>query len=165
MRLLVMRHAKSDRSAVPGGDHERPLNARGRRAADAMGAWLTAAGEAPGLVITSSAVRARQTAERAAAAGAWDAPVVVEASFYGTTPDAVVARVAEEDDALDAVLVVGHEPVWSLLVGALCGGGRVRLPTAAVAITEPLVSRWRDVVPGCAELRALVPVKLVAPEG
>lgn len=163
MRLLVMRHAKSDSAAGAASDHDRPLNERGRRAADAMGTWLSAVGEAPDLVLTSSAVRARTTAERAAAAGGWRAPVEVEEAFYGTTPDAVVARLARAGDAHEAVLVVGHEPVWSELVAALCGGGRVRMPTASVAIMEPIVPRWRDLRLGCAELRALVTPKLITP--
>ena len=163
MRLLVMRHAKSDWATGAMSDHGRPLNERGRRAADAMGAWLSAVGEAPDLVLTSSALRARTTAERAAAAGGWKAPIVVEDAFYNATPETVVARVARAADAHEVVLVVGHEPIWSELVAALCGGGRVRMPTAAVAIIEPIVPRWRDLRLGCAELRALVTPKLLAP--
>ena len=38
-RLILLRHAKSDYPlGVP--DHDRPLNERGRRDADAAGAWL-----------------------------------------------------------------------------------------------------------------------------
>ena len=39
-RLILMRHAKSDWSGHVSSDHDRPLNERGRHAADALGAWL-----------------------------------------------------------------------------------------------------------------------------
>ena len=41
-RLILMRHAKSDWNHPGLADHDRPLNKRGRKAAPAMGAWLTA---------------------------------------------------------------------------------------------------------------------------
>ncbi len=58
--LLIIRHAKSDwESGAP--DHERPLNARGRREAPKLGKHLAALGLRPDLVVCSDAARARQT--------------------------------------------------------------------------------------------------------
>ena len=67
--LLVMRHAKSDWGAPLGDDHERPLADRGVKAARRMGCFLTDSGSVPQLVISSTAVRARTTAELAAEPG------------------------------------------------------------------------------------------------
>ncbi len=55
--LLLLRHAKSDRSGA--GDHERPLNKRGRSSARRIGTTLSLIHPEPGKVLTSSAVRAR----------------------------------------------------------------------------------------------------------
>ena len=69
--IILFRHGKSDWDAPSGSDHERPLAARGRKAADAMGRFLSEKGEVPELAIASSAVRARDTLDRAVRAGEW----------------------------------------------------------------------------------------------
>lgn len=85
--LLVMRHAKSDWNADYGRDHDRPLNQRGVRSARYMGQLLSEEGKVPDLVITSTAVRARSTAQLANDAGDWDAEIVLDSNLYGSMPE------------------------------------------------------------------------------
>ena len=85
-RLILLRHAKSDWAADYGGDHERPINQRGHRAAEAMGRWLSLTGHAPDHVVSSSAVRARTTAEVAAAGGDWEADIEIDSVVYEAAP-------------------------------------------------------------------------------
>src|ERR1700710_274986 len=59
-RLILLRHAKSDRPAGV-ADRERPLNDRGRRAAAAVGAHLAREGFRPDLDLVSAAARTRET--------------------------------------------------------------------------------------------------------
>lgn len=138
-RLLVMRHGKSDWS-VGAPDHDRPLKGRGRRAADAMGRLLSDIGEAPDHVITSSAVRARTTAQRAAAAGAWQAPIEVTDALYHASVEQVLRTVADAPD-VERLLVAGHEPTWSALVAHLTGGD-VAMKTATVAAVDLHARAW-----------------------
>lgn len=157
--LLVMRHAKSDWSSPSGDDHERPLAARGINAARRMGTFLAGAGTSPQLVISSTAVRARTTAELAVEAGSWKCPIVTVADFYAGDPDRVLDVVRETEDDVDRVLIAGHEPTWSTLVSWLIGGGRVRMPTAAVACLDLRHERWIDLAPATCELRWLLTPK------
>lgn len=158
--LLLLRHGKSDWDA-PGGrdaDAERPLNARGRRAAAAMGAFLTATGNTPDAAVTSPAVRARTTLELAAGAGGWGCPVRVVDDLYGGGPEAVLAVVRAEPAATGRLLVVGHEPTWSTTVELLTGAA-VRFPTATLACVE--LDDWAGAAPGTGTLAWLVPPRLV----
>ncbi|MEK7793296.1 MAG: histidine phosphatase family protein, partial [Candidatus Hydrogenedentota bacterium] len=66
--LLVMRHAKSGPAQHGMEDHARPLNERGRQDAPQMGRFLAQQGLRPGVVISSTAKRARKTAELVAKA-------------------------------------------------------------------------------------------------
>jgi len=161
--LLVMRHAKSDWDASFDADRDRPLAARGRKDAPRMGRFLTAVGHIPDLVIASTAVRARSTAEMAAAAGRWKCQVKVDDCFYGAVPDEVLAEIAGVADRHDRLLVVGHEPTWSGLVGLLVGGCAVRMPTAAVACIEigGPTAGWDALEPGSGELQWLVTPRLL----
>ena len=144
-----MRHAKSDWSAGV-ADHERPLNARGRAAADAMGRHLTAAGEAPDHVLTSSAVRARTTAERAAAAGRWDAPIEIAPDLYETWPQGALEVVLGAPDVA-SLMIVGHQPTWSGLVAHLTGGA-VSVPTGTVVGIDLFVATWDEVLDAQGEI-------------
>ena len=61
MRLLLIRHAKSDWAEPALPDHDRPLARRGARDAPAMGAWIAAQGLAPAHVVCSTSIRTRMT--------------------------------------------------------------------------------------------------------
>lgn len=60
-RLILMRHAKSSWGDPSLADHDRPLNARGRHAAQQMAEAMLVRGLLPDMIICSSATRARQT--------------------------------------------------------------------------------------------------------
>lgn len=158
--LLIMRHAKSDWSVHGTSDHERPLAPRGVTAAGVMGQFLARCGKTPQLVLSSTAVRARTTVELAAKAGVWDCPMELVEAFYGCGPDTVIGHLAAAAGLPDRVLIAGHEPAWSGLVTEL-GGGRVRMPTAAVALLDIGGRSWREIAPGRGVLRWLVTPKLV----
>lgn len=158
--LQLLRHAKSDWGAGA-SDHERPLNDRGVRAATAIGRFLATTGRAPERVLTSSAVRARTTAERAIASGRWDTDLVVLDELYLPSVDGVLAAVAEHGDDVGTLMVVGHEPTWSGLVGHLTSAV-VRYPTAALAVLDLHVRRWSEVdLATRGELHAFVPPRLL----
>lgn len=142
-RLMLMRHGKSDWDASYGADHDRPLAPRGERSARAMGELLRAMGEIPDLVVTSSAVRAEATAELARIAGGWDCPLRVDDNLYGAGPDEVLAIAVEHGDGTERLMLIGHEPTWSLLVRQLTGA-RAPMKTASVAAIDLAGPSWRD---------------------
>ena len=143
--IILFRHGKSDWDAGYAADHDRPLAKRGRNAAATMGAMLARAGQLPDRVLTSSAVRARETVRLAAEAGSWTCPVEVVPEFYESSPARVLARLREEDDAASSLLLAGHEPTWSTLASELTGGGFLRFPTAAMARIDLEIEGWSHI--------------------
>lgn len=137
-----MRHAKSDWSAEYDRDHDRPLNERGLRSALLMGRLLRALDLTPDLVLTSTAVRGRDTARLAAEAGGWGAPIVEESGFYGGSPDSVL-EIASRTEKADRLMLIGHEPVWSELARRL-SSRKVEMKTATVAVIETPIRDWAD---------------------
>ncbi len=148
--LLLMRHAKSDWNASYGADHDRPLNQRGVRSARTVGRLLSAAGEVPDLIVTSTAVRARTTAELAAEAGDWDCEIRLDERLYGSGPDTVLGVAAETGDA-NRLMLVGHQPTWSSLVYAV-SGDQVDMKTANVAVIELEIETWPEIVGAVGQL-------------
>ncbi|MEU5208645.1 histidine phosphatase family protein [Streptomyces sp. NPDC020742] len=157
-RLVVLRHAKSARP--PGmADHERPLAARGERDAPAAGRWLRTADCIPDLVICSTATRARQTWELAAAQLPAPPPVRHEPRLYAADATDLLAVVRETPDTVRTVLLVGHSPSVQELVLLLAQEAlsdaleraREKFPTCALAVLAQ-----HDPWPGAAPRGALL---------
>jgi phosphohistidine phosphatase len=111
-----------------------------------MGRRLTEMAAAPHHVISSTALRARTTAELACEAGGWGLDVSLEPRFYGTGPGEV-AEVVRAVGGFERLMIVGHQPTWGMLVQALAGES-VEMRTATVAIIEFPVDRWSDIAEG-----------------
>ena len=65
-RLLLLRHAKAERSQPGGRDHDRVLTQRGRADAKTLGAYLARHRLVPDRALVSTAARTRETWERVA---------------------------------------------------------------------------------------------------
>ena len=138
---MLLRHAKSDWSAVYGADHERPLNKRGTRAARAVGVAVARSGEIPNYAITSSATRALSTLELASDAGGWHTEVVVSPALYSSSSTGVLEVAASAPDTAQRVMLVGHEPTWGAVVEVLTGA-RVTVKTATLMVVDLYASSW-----------------------
>lgn len=161
--LILLRHGKSDWRADYGGDdRERPLARRGRKAAQTIGRFLARAGHVPDAAITSRALRAEETLRLAMAAGGWTCPARSAEALYGGGVSGLLAEIHKEPAATDVLLAVGHEPTWSEAAALLVGGGRLRLPTGAVARIDLEVDRWEEVGPGTGVLAWSVVPRLLA---
>jgi phosphohistidine phosphatase len=66
--LLILRHAKSDHGEASLSDHDRPLNERGKRDSPRIGERLLEAGLVPEVILSSTAKRAKKTADKVAKA-------------------------------------------------------------------------------------------------
>ena len=159
--LFVLRHGKSDWRASYETDHLRPLAERGVAAAQQMGRFVSASGQVPERVISSSAVRARTTAELAIAAGQWQCPAVYTDALYGASVASVIDLVRSEKEATSSLLLVGHQPTWSELISDLVGGATVHFPTAALARIDFATDRWVEIASASGTLRWLVTPKLL----
>ena len=137
-RIWLIRHGKSSR---PFGvvDHERPLSGRASDDGNLIREWL---GDQPRLFVTSTARRARETAELIAGEYAVRAH---EDLFHATAEEFL--RVVEETLAGDErVAFVGHNPTITDLVNQLAGRALTdNVPTLGVAAFErkPRNPRWK----------------------
>lgn len=108
--LIVMRHAKSSWNSAADSDFDRPLAERGTRDARRMGEWLAGRGREVDRIVSSPALRTRQTVELLLAGWRLKSPpeLVWEPSLYLAEVPTIL-RIVEQ--ALpQALLVVGHNP-------------------------------------------------------
>ena len=144
MELMLMRHAKSDWESGARDDHSRPLNTRGVRSAERMGEAIRELGLIPDIVISSTATRARSTAELARIAGGWPSRLILEDGLYGASHLEAIATAARLGGGDSRVMLVGHEPTWSQAVKHLTGA-RCAMRTATCAVIEIHGPTWADV--------------------
>ncbi|MEN3952653.1 histidine phosphatase family protein [Iodidimonas sp. SYSU 1G8] len=149
-RLLLLRHGKSDWNNPDQPDIERPLNSRGQRAAALMGAYMRQRAMTPDLILSSSAVRTRETAQRVLAALEAEVPLEFVPALYLAEPKTIIDTVCAAPDTVGTLLLVGHNPGMQLAALKLSGrnsSGRRgdiedKFPTAALAVIEFDAATW-----------------------
>jgi len=120
-----------------------------------MAAVVGALDPRPALVLCSTAVRAQETLELVR--DALDtARIVIDESLYAFDPRPIRLRLAQIDDTVRAVLVIGHNPALERLAADLTRKDtgtparrlREKFPTAALAALDLPVVCWADVGAG-----------------
>ena len=139
--LLILRHAKSSWTDSALADHDRPLNKRGNRDAPRMGQLLRVEGLQPDLIISSSAKRARKTAELAAEECGFEGEICLSRDLYAFSAEPYIDVLSELADEYQIVMIVGHNPSMEELLELLTGEYQ-RFPTAALAQIELPIDSW-----------------------
>ena len=145
-RLFLLRHAKSSWDDPRLADFDRPLNARGQRAAPLMGRYLRDRKIRPDLILCSPAERARQTVALLAEAAGLSAPLRYDERIYEATATRLAEVVSQADEGAGTLLLVGHNPGLEELLELLTGETR-RMPTAALACVQLDTERWAKLAP------------------
>jgi phosphohistidine phosphatase len=157
-RLLLLRHAKSSWDAPDLPDSERPLSARGRSAAAALGARLARRRLRIDRVLCSPSRRTRETLALLALDPA--IPVSFAEPLYLASARTLLARLRRLPPRVGTVLVIGHDPGLEHLVHALAQEGRPKalrrlsqgFKTGALAELRVPDDGWRALRPGSAIL-------------
>jgi phosphohistidine phosphatase len=141
--ILVLRHAKSSWSDSGLSDHDRPLKKRGLRDAPRIGQLLAEQDLVPDVILCSTAVRARQTAERVHGLLGRGVPQHFFKELYLAGPGTYLDLLAELPDTSRRPMVVGHNPGLEELVTVLTEEEEA-LPTAALAWIQLAVDTWSE---------------------
>jgi phosphohistidine phosphatase len=141
--LLILRHAKSSWDDPKLADHDRPLNKRGKRDAPRMGQLLREEDLLPDLILSSTARRARKTAEAIAEASGYTGEIEFTGDFYPGDPSDYIDALQQAPDNCERVMVVGHNPGLEELLETLTGESD-HLATAALAQVSLPIQHWRE---------------------
>lgn len=149
-RLLLLRHAKSDRTRPGGHDHDRVLSARGREDAPKLGAFMVRHALIPERAIVSTARRARETWDLVASAIAKSPSADFDERIYEAAPQAILKVVKECDSKVHTLLIVGHNPGLQELASLLVASGNLearqqlneKFPTAGLAVIDFALDDW-----------------------
>jgi len=144
--LFLVRHAKSSWKDPGLPDLLRPLNKRGRRDAPMMGRRLARRGFEVELILSSPATRAQQTAEALAEEllYPWD-EIVTEEDLYEADAEEILAVIKKQDEWIDSLMVVGHNPGMTSLANYLGRADFENVPTTGVLQLRYDIETWSDI--------------------
>ncbi len=141
MRLILLRHAKSDWGTDAQTDHERPLNKRGRRDAPAVAKKIVEKGWLPQWVISSDSTRTCETYERMRDCFEPQPTVLFLKSLYHSGPDELSFALADVPADVSPVMAIGHNPGWQEAVHWLTGEF-VSMTTANAVLVSVDANTW-----------------------
>jgi len=165
-RLYLLRHAKAVPADPRLDDHARELTVRGMHDAGAMGRYLRKSGFEPKLLLVSSSVRTRQTAELVLRE--IEAEVEYRDTLYLAEPGKILAAVQAAPSAIAELMMVGHNPGMEELATRLAREPvrrkererrdvlEEKFPTAAMAVLDFDIDKWRAISPAEGKLADFV---------
>ncbi|RED50879.1 SixA phosphatase family protein [Aestuariispira insulae] len=110
--LFLLRHAKSSWANPELEDFDRPLNARGQKAAGLMGAYLAQEKLIPDIILCSAAARTRETLSRLLPFFIHDVEIrITNAIYHARHPDDYRDILLEHSEASRKIMLIGHNPV------------------------------------------------------
>ena len=152
--MILVRHAKSSWKHPGLPDRLRPLNKRGQHDAPVMGKRLAKREITPDLIVSSPAARAMATAESIAREiGHPEEEIRADERLYGASAFELLEIIQELDDALEHVMLIGHNPGLTDLANDL-GCDIDNIPTCGIVEMEFDTDSWAhvdDVDPACVD--------------
>lgn len=162
--LTLLRHAKSGWDDPVMRDFDRPLNAKGARAAALIGEQMRALGLAFDHVVASPATRVMETVEHLGRGYGRALKPEWDRRLYLASTAMLLDLIHALPEAADRVLMIGHNPGLAELVlllaaddpeAALRREVAVKYPTASLAELH-IVGDWATLLPGEARLMRFI---------
>lgn len=164
MRLLLLRHAKSDWGDATLQDIDRPLNSRGKTAALRMARYLRENGLLPNQILCSTALRTRETLARVLTSLPQEAQIHLLSDLYQQSEDDYLSLIRKQGGRAQNLMVIAHNPATEDTALSLAGTGdaaaladlKEKFPTAALAVIDFDISDWSELQPGTGHLERFV---------
>lgn len=142
--LLLMRHAKSSWKDDGLADHERPLKKRGRKDAKRIAKVIKKNDLTPDVILASSAIRAKETAEIVAKELDFNGQIVFLDELYMGEPQNFIEALKSSANDADIVLIVAHNPGLEAYL-QIIDGEIEAVPTAGLGYLVLVLDEWKNV--------------------
>jgi phosphohistidine phosphatase len=164
MQLFLLRHAEAESNAA--SDDVRALTARGTRQAETIGKFCLEHDFVPEIILSSPLIRAEETARLVARelnlpklvqiVQFLRAGMTTERAFSGLRESLTALTKREKYSENAGIMLVGHEPDFSNLAGALIGG---RAQSVHFRKATLMGVTLKELKPGAGTIEFLIPAK------
>lgn len=141
--IYLIRHAKSSWDDHTLEDHERPLNDRGRKDANAMAKYLHHKGISPEIALCSTAKRTKETYSYFTPYFS-GIPLSLIRNLYHASVESLEEVIKSIDNDLNGAFMIGHNNGVSELISIIMGKN-VSLSTCSYNQIEFPVNDWKDI--------------------
>ncbi len=151
-KIILVRHAKSSWDEPWQNDHDRPLAPRGIADAPKMANRLKKKGIVPDLILSSTALRAAETAKITAEFLGFPLDKIHwENGLFHASPNQILKIIRMQHDTAKTLLVFGHNPGFNDLIDFL-GGHLDNLPTCGQFGFKLKTEHWAELNPETSEV-------------
>jgi phosphohistidine phosphatase len=168
-RLMLLRHAKTERAEPGERDRDRRLTKRGRIDAPVIGGYMARHDLVPDAALVSPATRAQETWTLVAPCFDKAPKTINEERIYNADAEKLMSVIAETRSAR-ALLVVGHNPgIHDLAVQLIASGDlearervKEKLPTSGLVVIDIAFDDWARLPASSGRLDRFVSPRLIA---
>jgi phosphohistidine phosphatase len=145
-KLIFVRHGRAEDQASEITDFQRSLTLKGKSISKLMARELKKKEKTPGVMISSPAFRALETAYIFAGEfGIEPEKVIINSNLYYKMnfhylPD--LLSIAGDEN--DTVILFGHNPSFSEIADSLCKGGCDYMPKCGIVGISFKINKWTD---------------------
>jgi phosphohistidine phosphatase len=167
-RLMLLRHAKTERAEPGQRDRDRKLVKRGRSDAETIASYMAHHDLTPDLALVSSARRTQETWELIANGFRKTPPHIDEERIYNASTDVLMTLIGKTRGA-QSLLIVGHNPGLHEVALHLVASGDIamrerlaeKLPTSGLVIIDFAFDAWSKLHPQSGRLEHFVTPRLL----
>ncbi len=156
--LFLLRHAKSSWDNAALVDFDRPLSKRGISNAIKLSKYIQKNSISFDLVLSSPSERTQSTLDLVLSSFDPIPTITFKESIYHASTSSLSQLIKEQDDEINNLLIIGHNPGLHILTETLTNESIVKFPTCAfVKITN--FNRWKNLDAGILNLESLITPK------
>ena len=156
--LFLLRHAKSSWDNVALGDFDRPLSKRGISNAIQLSEYIQKHSISFDLVLSSPSERTQSTLDLVLSSFDPVPATTLKKSIYHASALSLSELIKEQDEEINNLLVIGHNPGLHILTESLTNESIVKFQTCAFAkITN--FNHWKDIDADILNLESLITPK------
>lgn len=145
--LYIVRHAKSSWDQPGLSDHERPILKKGINRTKLVSDYLVENNIKVDLLISSHAVRARQTASIIAEGIKYpEESIQISPAIYHGDMDSLFNQLFELPNEVNSVMLFGHNPTFTSFANYFLPKQLDWLPTSAVVCIEFETDKWENFI-------------------
>ena len=156
--LFLLRHAKSSWDNPQHSDFERPLSKRGISDAILLSKYIQKHSISFDLILSSPSERTQSTLDLVLSSLNPIPSTVFKESIYHASASALSQLIKEQDEEINNVLVIGHNPGLHILTESLTDESIIKFPTCAFAKLTNF-NHWKDLDAGILDLESLITPK------
>jgi phosphohistidine phosphatase len=145
-KIILVRHGKAEDETSDFSDFERSLTSRGKFVARQMAGRLVEKEKSPGVLISSPAFRALETALIFAGEFGISADkVILNSNLYFKMSFRILPSILSTiDEATDTVTMFGHNPSFTEIANSLSKEGCDSIPKTGIICISFKILTWSD---------------------